>query len=151
MVELQVPIAIAAKYAILTVTRLLLYAHQSPFRKMEMQMSPKAVTSTAQAAGHTWLRCPPWLQQWLPTHQPSAGKPEALECAETETLSPHHPTTAVFCLSFESWHVPFSEQVTEDVIQHFLKLKCWRSVRPDHLFPWVLQMWAKQPPGLKTG
>lgn len=58
MVELQVPIAIAAKYAILTVTRLLLYAHQSPFRKMEMQMSPKAVTSTAQTAGHTWLRCP---------------------------------------------------------------------------------------------
>lgn len=34
MVELQVPIAIPAKYDTLTVTRSLKYAHQSPVRKM---------------------------------------------------------------------------------------------------------------------
>lgn len=41
MVELQVPRAIAAKYATLTATRSLLCAHQSPFREMEKQMFQK--------------------------------------------------------------------------------------------------------------
>lgn len=56
MLELRVPIAIVSKYATLTVTGSLLHA-QSPFRKMEKQMFPKAAISTAGAAGHTWLRC----------------------------------------------------------------------------------------------
>lgn len=63
MVELQVPIAIAAKYATLTVPRSLLCAHQSPFRKR----FPKAAISTARAAGHTWLRCPNFSSGFLPT------------------------------------------------------------------------------------
>lgn len=62
--------------------------------------------------------------QRLSTHRPSAGKPEAFTYTEMETQAPSQPATAVFHLSFGSQQVSFSEKATEDIIQHFLKLKC---------------------------
>lgn len=67
----------------------------------------------------------PQLQQWLSIHQPSAGKPEAFRHTKMEIQAPSQLATAVeqFHLSFGSQQVLYSEKVTEDIIQQFLKLK----------------------------